>query len=91
MIAADKKIVVGVCYRAPDSSEENDDNLLKLIDKFGSNKVLVMGDFNFAQLDWSDSSKIDVSHPFVETLGRNFLQRNVDVTTRGNSFFRFDS
>jgi len=45
-----------------------------------------MGDFNFAQLDWSDSSKIDVSHPFVETLGRNFLQQNVDVTTRGNSF-----
>ena len=65
--------MVGVCYRAPDSSKENDDNLLKLIDKFGSNKILGMGDFTFAQLDWSDSSKIDVSHPFVETLGRNFL------------------
>jgi len=78
--------LVGVCYRAPDSEEQNDLDLMDLLDEVGSSRVVIMGDFNFARLDWSNSSKIDVSHPFVDCLGRNFLIQHVEEPSRGKNF-----
>ena len=43
--------LLGVCYRAPDSSDVNDANMYNLLNGVGNDRVIVMGDFNFAELD----------------------------------------
>lgn len=78
--------VIGVCYRAPDSSKQNDEWLFKMFDNVSNGRVIIMGDFNYAELDWSSSEKVDVSHQFVECLGRNFLYQHVEEPTRGQNY-----
>jgi hypothetical protein len=45
-----------------------------------------MGDFNFAELDWGNLEKLDVSHPFVDCLNNNFLFQFVNEPTRGKNY-----
>ena len=53
-------LLLGVCYRAPGSSHDyvklND--LLKMIPQVHMKNVIVMGDFNFAHIDW-ESGAVD--------------------------------
>jgi hypothetical protein len=77
-------INIGVVYRAGDSSEWNDEILYNLIDTLYDKRTLVLGDFNFPELDWSDN--IDVSHPFVDCMNRNFLEQYCTEPTRGKNY-----
>jgi exonuclease III len=43
--------LLGVCYRSPDSSESNDEKLYSLLNDVSKYRVVVMGDFNFPELD----------------------------------------
>ena len=53
-----KKILVGSVYRSPNSSRQNDENLLKQLlhanEIAGDNRVLLLGDFNVPGVDWAD-------------------------------------
>jgi hypothetical protein len=64
----------------------NDKALYELIDNVSKNRVIIVGDFNFPELDWSSLDNVDVAHPFVENLGNNFLVQHVDKPTRGNNY-----
>src|ERR1043165_7117401 len=44
--------LVGVCYRAPNSVQVNDEALYSLLDRVGKKVVVIMRDFNFPELDW---------------------------------------
>ena len=52
-------VLIGVIYRSPNSKEQNNINLLSVIEmatKQGSNmKLLLMGNFNFPQIDFNSS------------------------------------
>ena len=50
--------LVGVCYRAPNSIQVNDEALYSLIDRVGKEEVVIMGDFNFPELDWGRIRKV---------------------------------
>lgn len=78
--------LIGVCYRPPDSSTESDNGLFELLDKVSRSRAVIMGDFNYPDLDWSNDDKTDVSHPFVDCLGRNFLYQHVTEPTRGKNY-----
>ena len=51
-----RKILVGSVYRSPNSSKQNDDELLKQLlhanEIAGDNRVLLLGDFNVPGIDW---------------------------------------
>ena len=48
-----EKLLVGVVYRSPNSSDNNNDSLLKLFeDVADSSHILIMGDFNYKDIDW---------------------------------------
>ena len=81
-----KNITIGVVYRAPDSSKLNDEALYNLINKLYDKKVLIMGDFNFAELDWSNRANIDISHPFVDCISSIFLEQYCNEPTRGKNY-----
>ena len=79
-------ITVGVVYRATDSSKLNDESMYRLFDSIYDKKVLIMGDFNYPELDWSDGSMLDLSHPFVNCIATNFLEQYCKEPTRGKNY-----
>ena len=54
--------ILGAIYRSPNSSDEENDNLLKLFDLVSSKfqasgqRVLIVGDFNCPDIDWSNEN-----------------------------------
>jgi hypothetical protein len=45
-------LVVGVGYRSPDCSANGDKEFIEVIRKFTRGDCVVMGDFNFPEIDW---------------------------------------
>jgi len=79
------KILVGVCYRPPNCELKCDEGLINLINKVGKHKTLILGDFNFPNIDWTDVTKLDESNKFVKCINDNFLIQKVDAVTRGEN------
>ena len=93
--SANRSILLGNIYRSPSSSETNNNELCSLLDfiqqKFPIPK-LVLGDFNFANINWynadgcsviarcTDLSQIE--QKFINTLNKNFLIQHVSEPTR---------
>ena len=71
-ISSTCKLLVGVCYRPPNSLKENNEELLRLMDLLKAVHVtdyLIMGDFNYREIDWAvgsvgDSADSDASQFF---------------------------
>ena len=53
------KLLVGVVYRFPSSSQDNDKKLLSIISEVHEcvdfSHLLIMGDFNFPSINWAKS------------------------------------
>ena len=81
-----EKTLVGVCYRPPDSNKIQDEAMFSYFNKASKEKVLLMGDFNFADLDWSKPELLDDSHSFMKCINDSFLIQCVDSTTRGKNY-----
>ena len=80
-----EKTLLGVCYRPPDSLAVNNEALYSLLNKVGRENVVIMGDFNFAELRWDNSSNTLHEHPFITCLNDNFLEQLIDKPTRGGN------
>jgi hypothetical protein len=78
--------LIGVCYRVPCNKKESDEALYKLIDTVSKQNVIIMGDFNFPELDWGTPEVIDPGHPFIECINNNFLTQVVTEPTRGRNY-----
>src|SRR6218665_478546 len=48
------KLLVGVCYRVPDATEEANQGMYKLLERANKETSLIMGDFNY-HVDWEYS------------------------------------
>lgn len=83
-------ILVGCCYRPPDSNSSFNDQLRISLEKacevFPSNITYLFGDFNFPSVDWDRlSSSCNMSTEFINlTLDYN-LSRTVSQPTRGSN------
>ena len=81
-------LVVGVIYRSPSSSLENDSNMLRLlaeVQKLAKSHLLITGDFNFPLIDWylwtaPDRDLAGLS--FLDTLNDLFMFQYVTFPTR---------
>ena len=50
-------LLIGVCYRSLNSTKYNNANLLEQlsrVEKTEASRVLIMGDFNFKEIDWKN-------------------------------------
>ena len=82
------RLKIGVIYRSPNSSEENNQKLRKLLLDVSESKpshLLIMGDFNHPEIDWKeDVTTQSINHPstkFRETLRDCFLYQHVNRPT----------
>lgn len=58
------KLLVGLCYRSPSSSDQNDEDLRELLELAyremdGDTHLLIMGDFNYPGIDYSTETTKD--------------------------------
>lgn len=86
VISKKEKTLIGVCYRAPDSLNINDDALYLLINRASRDNVVIMGDFNFPELKWDNMNNMIENHPFINCLNDNFLEQIVREPTRAKNF-----
>ncbi len=81
-----KKCVLGVIYRPPKQSEENDKKLyneIKCVIK-GKNEV-ICGDFNNPSVNWSTLSSNREGRRLIELAEEAFLYETVQRPTQGNN------
>lgn len=82
-------MLLGVCYRSPNSTLENNEQLISVFKRTKQlhvQHVLVIGDFNYPQIDWNkgkvegpdDSSQVQ----FYDTVQDLFWVQHVDFPTR---------
>jgi Reverse transcriptase (RNA-dependent DNA polymerase)/Endonuclease-reverse transcriptase len=76
------KTLVGICYRPPGNNKIQDEALIKMMGKASEEKLLLMGDFNYPELDWSKPESLDDSHLFLKCVNDNFLIQCVEDSTR---------
>ena len=81
-------LTIGVIYRSPNSTQQQNEKLEKMIEEVVSNNsshLLIMGDFNFPEIDWStQSTKMTEDHAashFLIGIQEGFLYQHVKEPT----------
>ena len=81
------KLLVGTVYRSPNSTEENNTALNKLISNITTRRsqVLMMGDFNLPEINWDDLTAPgrgdNKANTFLNTIRDTFMFQHVKSPT----------
>ena len=88
-LSTEMSLVVGNCYRSPSADNEENQKLLKSlqkVDKLKDSHLIVMGDFNLPKIDWKTGEVKDTVHSystqFIETTDSLAWSQMVDDVTR---------
>ena len=83
------QMLLGCLYRSPNSTMANSEQLTTLINKLHKEKysyLLVVGDFNYREINWIDNSTtVSENHPatkFLECIRDGYLYQHVKEPTR---------
>ena len=75
-------LLVGVCYRSPNASDKESDNLLKSIDA-ANRCAILFEDFNYPNMNWEKLDTDSNSKHFLDKVTDLFLEQQVKQPTRG--------
>ena len=78
-----KEICVGVCYRAPATNSEEEKKLIDTIAEIARKPCVIMGDFNFPDINWDLQEAGPRGKDFLEQIQDSFLIQKVSSPTRG--------
>lgn len=83
------KLLVGLVYRSPNSTDLQDEQLRGMIKEAvqkGHSHIMIMGDFNYPEIDWksetSSATNGHSSHDFLAGCKDSFLFQHVQQPTR---------
>lgn len=84
------KLLVGTIYRSDSGTIDNNMRLLSLMKKISNDRKyshkLIMGDFNFASINWSTwttpHSEAHLDYKFIETIRDTFFFQHIKQPTR---------
>ena len=79
------EICVGVCYRSPSADDSEEQQLFSAIKSVAGKQVLVMGDFNYPNINGKSLSSDPIGSKFLNLTQDCFLTQHVDEPTRGNN------
>ena len=79
------EIIVGVCYKSPNAEREEAENLYRSIRKQVGAGAVVMGDFNYGDINWETMTASSAEGKgFVDLVQDCFLIQQVEWPTRGS-------
>ena len=86
------KLVIGVCYRSPNLGivgQGNSSKLRAVLQEVADKDVLIMGDFNYPNIDWKTGTAYHFADPdtqeFIQTIEDCFYSQHVLCPTRGDA------
>ena len=80
-----QKMNVGVIYRPKTLSLADDNKLFHELSTFCNREVLIMGDFNFNDINWTTLEHGSVGSRLIDFLGDNYLVQHVKDPTRNRN------
>jgi len=78
-------VYIGLCYRSPTATEEYVKSLFEQITNFSNYRTIIMGDFNYRDINWEERESGPNGKEFLELVEDCFLFQHVDLATRGNN------
>ena len=87
-VSSNNDLVSGACYNSRNNSlfPNNDAIIQDLIREVGTKHMLLMGDFNYGDIDWSTFQASELaSRQFLDCLEDCFLTQHATEPTRGDS------
>ncbi|KAJ8317154.1 hypothetical protein KUTeg_005058 [Tegillarca granosa] len=87
-LCGNDRLIIRCVYRSPSSSTANDKNLVKLFNKVSKqgSYILIAGDFNMREIDWSDmstnSGEMSRSYQFLECIRDVNFTQHISWPTR---------
>ena len=78
-------VKLGLYYCAPNNTIDYIEALCNEISQHAVGKVVIMGDFNFPDINWEDYSSSQYSVRFRDTCLDSFLHQMIHENTRGNN------
>ena len=81
--------IIGVCYRPPNVNEEVETQLIAQMERAArAGMVIIMGDFNYPEIDWSNGTAATVKgQTFINLLQDNFKVQFIEAPTRNDALF----
>ena len=76
----EENVKLHIIYRSPNSSRDNDDALVKWVKEMRGQNVMI-GDFNFPDIDWSAGSAGAKGREFYDATVEMFMQQHVEEPT----------
>jgi len=77
-----KTLCIGVCYRSPDCSRKEWEDISKEIKKYTRTPTLLMGDFNYRDINWETGESGRLGEEFLDLVNDCFLFQHVNCPTR---------
>ena len=88
-LGSKEDLIIAVIYRSPNSSQDNTEkinNLIREVGNLGISHKLIMGDFNYRDINWDDWSTqgSETSQPFkfIEALRDSYMFQHIKTPTR---------
>ena len=75
-------VIVGVCYKSQAAADEEIENMAKAINMVSKGTLLIMGDFNYPNIDWSKLEAHGNDIMFRDLILDNYLIQHVKEPTR---------
>lgn len=79
------EINFGVCYRSPNAEVKEVDNLYSTIRRYSNKAAIIMGDFNYGDIDWKLERATGKAGDFIDIVHDCFLSQHVKDHTREDS------
>ncbi len=80
-----KSTNIAVVYRTPGINLIEDLKLHNAINLFSQHNTIIMGDFNYANINWSAKDATGYDKIFFQAVQENFLYQHVREATRGDN------
>jgi len=86
LIIGKSKVTIGVIYRSPNTTKEDDEKLHTNIRVVSGENCIIMGDFNHGHIDWQNGMSVgDRDREFHNVVQDCFLTQHVVEPTRGDN------
>ena len=78
------ELVIGVCYKSPNAIDFEVENLYSCIKHYSQRTAVIMGDFNYGDIDWDNMATTGDGSKFIDLVQDCFLEQHVKEATRGD-------